>query len=175
MTVSLLVLRSHKGALLWAVEVLQPPLGSNYLPSRAAPSSCGDCTGATCFCRSAGAPSRHVFGEPARWLWGLKSFGSTPGPLSHCLITCSLPCPPWREPGELPEKENSYLWLILPRETPGSLWVSSPFLPQPQILSFLGSICPAAPNETRPKSPLPRLSQLPKRSSPLNRSFAASR
>lgn len=32
MTVSLLVLCSHKGALLWAVEVLQPPLSSNYLP-----------------------------------------------------------------------------------------------------------------------------------------------
>lgn len=35
MTVSLLVLCLHKGALLWAVEVLQPPLGSNYLPCRA--------------------------------------------------------------------------------------------------------------------------------------------
>lgn len=143
MTVSLLALGAHKGALLWAAVVLQPP--------RRAPSSCSDLTGATCFRGSAETPGRQRqgalarWGEPARRLSRLgRAFGPSQPP-SYCLIICSLL--PTLERAERASGSSVCGLYSLVRYQARSGSHDDYRCP----LSSLGPVCPAAPMRFSPR------------------------
>lgn len=153
MTVSLRTLYAHKGALLWAVAVLQTPTWLKRPAFRSGLPQLPQLRWCYCLCRScrctqqsaSGHTDTSLVSQLGGFLRSRRAFGPPrpSQPLPHNLPS---PLPTLEKPGELEKKQNCGLYSP---EGPGSLWVSwwlhlSPSLPQPQTLFFLGSICPAA-------------------------------